>query len=74
MSEDSLNETAKIMARCWPDVQERLRQEHRPGPDGRCLGCTSQVRAAPRWPCGLAYIAGAVIANDDDDDEPDDAA
>ena len=41
----------------WPGVVGRLLDAHVPGPDGRCRGCTSQVRAAPRWPCRLAHVA-----------------
>jgi hypothetical protein len=59
MSDDLIRGAAEVLAQ-WPEVQARLRALHQPGPDGRCLGCRSQVRLAPRWPCVLALISGAV--------------
>jgi hypothetical protein len=55
MTEDSLAGVAAALAR-WPEVLIRLREQHRPGPDGRCVGCASQVRLSPRWPCALAVV------------------
>jgi hypothetical protein len=40
-----------------PGVCVRLLAAHVAGPDGRCVGCRSAVRLAPRWPCRLATIA-----------------
>jgi hypothetical protein len=45
----------------WPTICRSLVQEHRAGPDGRCLGCRSQVRLAPRWPCNLFALADAAL-------------
>jgi hypothetical protein len=42
----------------WPLVRDRLRAAHVPDDQGRCRGCTSQTRTAPRWPCALAVVAG----------------
>jgi hypothetical protein len=42
----------------WPLVRDRLRAAHVPDARGRCRGCTSQTRDAPRWPCALALVAG----------------
>ncbi|MGI5125608.1 hypothetical protein ACQEVB_02220 [Pseudonocardia sp. CA-107938] len=39
-----------------PKLCERLRAEHVAGPDGRCVGCRSAVRIAPRWPCRIATL------------------
>ncbi|HEY1968888.1 MAG TPA: hypothetical protein VGH89_13140 [Pseudonocardia sp.] len=58
MSEHILWGVAQTL-RQWPEVTARLRELHRAGPDGRCLGCASQVRQAPRWPCPLALVSGA---------------
>jgi hypothetical protein len=44
--------------RGWPLVRDRLRAAHVPDEHGRCRGCTSQTRTPPRWPCGLAVVAG----------------
>jgi hypothetical protein len=35
----------------------RLLADHVAGPDGRCVGCRSAVRIAPRWPCRIATLA-----------------
>jgi hypothetical protein len=40
-----------------PGLAERLRARHVPGPDGRCRGCPSPVRAAPRWPCRITTVS-----------------
>jgi hypothetical protein len=40
-----------------PAVSARLLEVHVEGPDGRCRGCHSAVRLAPRWPCRLAACA-----------------
>lgn len=48
----------------WPDVVLRLLDAHVAGPDGRCRGCTSQVRPAPRWPCRLADLAARAAQED----------
>ncbi len=42
----------------WPLARERLRSAHVPDGSGRCRGCTTQTRTAPRWPCALAVVAG----------------
>ncbi len=39
-----------------PGLAERLRAVHLPGPDGRCRGCASAVRTAPRWPCRISAL------------------
>jgi hypothetical protein len=41
-----------------PEVWRTLLERHVSGRDGRCRGCRSQVRTAPRWPCTL-YRAAA---------------
>ncbi|GAA5118690.1 hypothetical protein [Pseudonocardia adelaidensis] len=41
-----------------PRVWGALLDLHVSGRDGRCLGCRSQVRIAPYWPCTL-YRAAA---------------
>jgi hypothetical protein len=41
-----------------PRVWAALLELHVSGRNGRCLGCRSQVRTAPRWPCAL-YCAAA---------------
>ncbi|MDQ2708528.1 MAG: hypothetical protein M3Z25_13210 [Actinomycetota bacterium] len=56
MPEEAFRSIA-VSLTAWPEVLVRLREQHRAGPDGRCLGCTSQVHSAPRWPCALATIA-----------------
>ncbi len=40
-----------------PGLCARLLADHVAGPDGRCVGCRSAVRLAPRWPCRLATVA-----------------
>jgi len=40
------------------EVWAALLELHVSGRDGRCLGCRSQVRIAPLWPCTL-YRAAA---------------
>lgn len=47
-----------------PGVARRLRALHVPGPDGRCRGCASAARMAPRWPCRLADAAARDPAHD----------
>jgi hypothetical protein len=54
---DSLVETAATLAECFPELVERLRAQHIPGPDGRCTGCVSGGSLAPRWPCGPRALA-----------------
>jgi hypothetical protein len=54
---DSLAETAAALAECFPELVERLRAQHVPGPDGRCAGCVSGGSLAPRWPCGPRALA-----------------
>jgi hypothetical protein len=46
----------------WPRARDRLRAAHVPDGRGRCRACTSQTRDAPRWPCALAVLAGALPA------------
>ncbi|WP_028935877.1 hypothetical protein [Pseudonocardia spinosispora] len=58
MTDHSLITTARLLLH-WPEVVSALREIHQPDPDGRCLGCTSQVGPAPWWPCGLALVSGA---------------
>ncbi|OZM81157.1 hypothetical protein [Pseudonocardia sp. MH-G8] len=53
-----LFEAAEIITG-WPLVRARLSAAHVPDARGRCRGCTSQTRDAPRWPCALAVLAGA---------------
>lgn len=61
-------DSAQILARCaleiapWTRVWSRLRAEHVAGKDGRCRGCWSAARSAPRWPCRLAVLAAAARA------------
>lgn len=40
-----------------PQVWAALLELHVGGRDGRCLGCRSQVRIAPFWPCTLYRAA-----------------
>ena len=40
-----------------PEVWRALLELHVGGRDGRCRGCYSQVRVAPRWPCTLYRAA-----------------
>jgi hypothetical protein len=40
-----------------PQLCARLLAAHVAGPDGRCVGCHSAVRLAPRWPCRIATLA-----------------
>jgi hypothetical protein len=40
-----------------PALSARLLELHVAGPDGRCRGCHSAVRLAPRWPCRIAACA-----------------
>jgi hypothetical protein len=54
---DSLVETAAALAECFPELIERLRAQHVPGPDGRCAGCISGGSLPPRWPCGPRALA-----------------
>ncbi|MHA6626012.1 hypothetical protein ACU61A_11310 [Pseudonocardia sichuanensis] len=54
-----LFEAAEIITG-WPLVRGRLLAAHVPDARGRCRACTSQTRDAPRWPCALAVLAGAV--------------
>jgi len=56
-AENCLLDAAATLARCFPDLGERLRAAHVPGPDGRCLGCVSGGSLAPRWPCGPRSLA-----------------
>jgi hypothetical protein len=42
-----------------PTTYRRLLAAHRPGDDGLCRGCQSQVRLAARWPCALYHQADA---------------
>jgi hypothetical protein len=51
-----IGEAAEIITG-WPLVRERLRAAHVPDAEGRCRGCTSQTRTAPKWPCALALVA-----------------
>jgi hypothetical protein len=60
VNEDSWQEAATIV-RGWIGTAARLREQHVPGPDGRCRGCTSAVRPAPHWPCGIALLVGSVL-------------
>ncbi|WP_156934681.1 hypothetical protein [Pseudonocardia spinosispora] len=60
-ADHSLEETARIL-RQWPDVCRALIEIHVPGPDGRCLGCFSQVHGAPKWRCALRLVADLAIA------------
>lgn len=39
-----------------PGLADRLRRLHVAGPDGRCTGCASAPRTAPRWPCRIAVV------------------
>lgn len=55
MSEDLMEGAAAVVAG-WPQVWARLIDEHVAGPDGRCTGCFKGTRAAPHWPCGLAFL------------------
>lgn len=48
---------AAAAAQLAPEVGQRLLAAHVAGPDGRCAGCHSAVRLAPRWPCRLAAVA-----------------
>ena len=52
--------TATELSRA-PDVCARLLAEHVAGPDGRCAGCRSAVRLAPRWPCRLAALVQLAV-------------
>jgi hypothetical protein len=65
MSEHPLAGAATVLAQ-WPRVVARLLHEHVPGPDGRCRGCRSQVRTAPRWPCRLTLLARRAVEQDPD--------
>lgn len=56
MTEHRLTGAVGVLAQ-WPRVVARLLDEHVPGPDGRCRGCRSQVRQAPRWPGRLTLLA-----------------
>jgi hypothetical protein len=40
-----------------PQLCARLLLAHVAGPDGRCVGCHSAARLAPRWPCRIATLA-----------------
>jgi hypothetical protein len=57
MNEEAWQEAATIV-RGWIGTAARLREQHVPGPDGRCRGCASAVRPAPRWPCAIALLVG----------------
>jgi len=50
------NTIAAELART-PQLCARLLADHVAGPDGRCAGCHSAVRLAPRWPCRIATLA-----------------
>jgi hypothetical protein len=54
---DRITEAAVVIAD-WTRLWTRLLAVHVAGPDGRCRGCPSEPRVAPRWPCRLAELAG----------------
>jgi hypothetical protein len=55
---DRITEAGGVIAG-WTRLWSTLLVLHVAGPDGRCRGCLSAVRAAPRWPCRLAELAEA---------------
>lgn len=60
MDENSWREAATIV-RSWVGTAARLREQHVPGPDGHCRGCTSATHPAPLSPCGIALLVGQVV-------------
>ncbi len=53
----------RILVRCaaeiagWRRLWTSLLDEHIEDDHGRCRGCRSAVRLAPRWPCRPAVLA-----------------
>lgn len=60
MNPEALIGTAAELARA-PAVCARLAAEHVAGPDGRCAGCRSAARLAPRWPCRIATLVKLAV-------------
>lgn len=54
--QDRISEAAAVIAD-WPSLWRELLRAHVAGPDGRCRGCASAVRIAPRSPCQTAVMA-----------------
>ncbi|MGH3585263.1 MAG: hypothetical protein ACRDQ0_02975, partial [Pseudonocardia sp.] len=55
---DRITEAGAVIAG-WTRLWTELLVVHVAGPDGRCRGCPSSTRVAPRWPCRLAELARA---------------
>ncbi|OLT21117.1 hypothetical protein BJF78_08660 [Pseudonocardia sp. CNS-139] len=53
---DRISEAAAAIAD-WPALWRDLLKLHVAGADGRCRGCLSAVRMAPRSPCHIAAMA-----------------